>query len=203
MLFQQWGKNKLSKLAPIRTPGDFHEFINPSAFHAFTQNIDLVPTWSQLSPDFRGHLRGNSFLDIRFIKRNIGFKNIAFFKNGFAAVVLAVTKKFSHAGAEFISPADLFEKSRNDRVLRIGGEMIRVNQAETDRYWNAIVDNGGMESECGWCKDKWGLSWQITPRVLMEAMAKGADEAKRAFEAMLKMGKIDVAKIEAAARGEA
>ena len=75
------------------------------------------------------------------------------------------------------------------------------DQAETDRYWNAIVSNGGQESECGWCKDRWGLSWQITPRVLTEAMAKGGDVAKRAFDAMMEMGKIDVAKIEAAVRG--
>lgn len=75
------------------------------------------------------------------------------------------------------------------------------DQAETDRYWNAIVNNGGMESECGWCKDKWGLSWQITPRALTEAMAKGGAVAKRAFDAMMTMKKIDVAKIEAAARG--
>ena len=75
------------------------------------------------------------------------------------------------------------------------------DQEETDRYWNAIVDNGGQESECGWCKDKWGVSWQITPRVLMEAMAAGGDEAKRAFNAMMTMQKIDVAAIEAARRG--
>jgi predicted 3-demethylubiquinone-9 3-methyltransferase (glyoxalase superfamily) len=75
------------------------------------------------------------------------------------------------------------------------------NQEETDRYWNAIVDNGGQTSACGWCKDKWGLSWQITPRVLMEALAAGGDEAKRAFEAMMGMTKIDVAAIEAARRG--
>lgn len=72
------------------------------------------------------------------------------------------------------------------------------DQAETDRYWNAIVNNGGHESQCGWCKDKWGISWQITPRVLTEAMAKGGDVAKRAFEAMMPMRKIDVALIEAA-----
>jgi len=75
------------------------------------------------------------------------------------------------------------------------------DQEETDRYWNAIVGNGGKESQCGWCKDCWGLSWQITPRVLTEAMAAGGAEAKRAFEAMMKMKKIDVAAIEAARRG--
>jgi predicted 3-demethylubiquinone-9 3-methyltransferase (glyoxalase superfamily) len=75
------------------------------------------------------------------------------------------------------------------------------NQEETDRYWNAIVGNGGQESECGWCKDRWGISWQITPKVLTEALAKGGGEAKRAFDAMMTMQKIDVAKIEAARRG--
>ena len=75
------------------------------------------------------------------------------------------------------------------------------DQAETDRYWNAIVGNGGAESACGWCKDRWGLSWQITPRTLSEAMLAGGDEAKRAFEAMMTMSKIDVAAIDAARRG--
>src|ERR1043166_4888756 len=75
------------------------------------------------------------------------------------------------------------------------------DQAETDRYWNAIVGNGGQESACGWCKDKWGISWQITPRVLTEAMAAGGAEAKRAFDAMMPMKKIDVAAIVAARRG--
>jgi predicted 3-demethylubiquinone-9 3-methyltransferase (glyoxalase superfamily) len=75
------------------------------------------------------------------------------------------------------------------------------SQEETDRYWNAIVDHGGQASECGWCKDKWGLSWQITPRVLTDALAQGGPVAKRAFEAMMTMGKIDVAAIEAAVRG--
>ena len=76
------------------------------------------------------------------------------------------------------------------------------DQEETDRYWNAIVGNGGQESECGWCKDKWGLSWQITPRVLTEAFTSpDRMVAKRAFEAMMTMRKIDVAAIEAAVRG--
>lgn len=75
------------------------------------------------------------------------------------------------------------------------------DQAETDRYWNAIVGNGGKEKACGWCEDRWGLSWQITPRVLTDAMNQGGDVAKRAFEAMMDMVKIDVAGIEAAVRG--
>jgi predicted 3-demethylubiquinone-9 3-methyltransferase (glyoxalase superfamily) len=75
------------------------------------------------------------------------------------------------------------------------------DQQETDRYWNAIVGNGGQESQCGWCKDKWGISWQITPRALTDALAAGGDQAKRAFQAMMTMRKIDVAAIEAARRG--
>jgi predicted 3-demethylubiquinone-9 3-methyltransferase (glyoxalase superfamily) len=75
------------------------------------------------------------------------------------------------------------------------------NQEETDRYWNAIVSNGGQESACGWCKDRWGLSWQITPRALLDAMGAGGAEAKRAFKAMMSMKKIDIATIEAARRG--
>jgi predicted 3-demethylubiquinone-9 3-methyltransferase (glyoxalase superfamily) len=75
------------------------------------------------------------------------------------------------------------------------------NQDETDRYWNAIVGNGGQESACGWCKDRWGVSWQITPRTLIEALAAGGGEAKRAFSAMMSMRKIDVAAIDAARRG--
>lgn len=75
------------------------------------------------------------------------------------------------------------------------------DQAETDKYWNAIVGNGGQESACGWCKDKWGVSWQITPRTLTDALAAGGDEAKRAFDAMMTMQKIDVAAIDAARRG--
>jgi predicted 3-demethylubiquinone-9 3-methyltransferase (glyoxalase superfamily) len=75
------------------------------------------------------------------------------------------------------------------------------NQQETDRYWNAIVGNGGTESRCGWCRDRWGLSWQITPRALTEALAAGGGEAKLAFEAMMPMKKIDIAAIEAARQG--
>lgn len=76
------------------------------------------------------------------------------------------------------------------------------DQAETDRLWNAIVDNGGRESDCGWCKDRWGVNWQITPRVLTEAYTSSdRAAAQRAFAAMMTMRKIDVAAIEAAVRG--
>lgn len=78
------------------------------------------------------------------------------------------------------------------------------DQAETDRLWNAIVDNGGQESDCGWCKDKWGLSWQITPRALTAAISHpDPAAAKRAFDAMMQMDKIDIAAIEAALRPQA
>ena len=80
-------------------------------------------------------------------------------------------------------------------------QILTADQEETDRYWNAIVNNGGQESACGWCKDRWGLSWQITPRVLTDALAAGGGEARRAFAAMMPMKKIDIATIEAARRG--
>ena len=80
-------------------------------------------------------------------------------------------------------------------------QVATVDQAETDRYWNAIVDNGGEESQCGWCKDKWGVSWQITPIALTEAVTStDRAAAKRAFDAMMPMKKIDIATIEAALR---
>jgi predicted 3-demethylubiquinone-9 3-methyltransferase (glyoxalase superfamily) len=83
-------------------------------------------------------------------------------------------------------------------------QVVTEDQAETDRYWNAIVGNGGAESQCGWCKDKWGLNWQITPRALIEATTDTDQAAaKRAFDAMMKMKKIDIATIEAARRGRA
>jgi predicted 3-demethylubiquinone-9 3-methyltransferase (glyoxalase superfamily) len=81
-------------------------------------------------------------------------------------------------------------------------QVATADQAETDRYWNAIVGNGGQESACGWCKDQWGLSWQITPLVLSNAISDpDPNVAKRAFDAMMRMKKIDVAAIEAACRG--
>ena len=82
-------------------------------------------------------------------------------------------------------------------------QVFTEDQAETDRYWNAIIGNGGQESECSWCKDRWGFSWQIVPRALMRGMENPDPAArKRVFEAMMTMRKIDIAKIEAAERGE-
>jgi predicted 3-demethylubiquinone-9 3-methyltransferase (glyoxalase superfamily) len=80
-------------------------------------------------------------------------------------------------------------------------QVMTEDQAETDRYWNAITSNGGEESQCGWCRDRWGISWQITPRALTEGMMAGGEASQRVFQAMMKMKKIDVAAIEAARRG--
>lgn len=88
-----------------------------------------------------------------------------------------------------------------ERTQAFSFQIATDNQEETDRYWNAIVGNGGEESQCGWCQDKWGISWQITPRTLTEAMTFGGDEAKRAFEAMMSMKKINVSAIDKARRG--
>jgi hypothetical protein len=86
---------------------------------------------------------------------------------------------------------------QNGRLASLAAELVRSQAGQR----NAIVGNGGQESQCGWCKDRWGISWQITPRVLTDALAAGGDEAKRAFDAMMGMKKIDVATIKAARRG--
>jgi predicted 3-demethylubiquinone-9 3-methyltransferase (glyoxalase superfamily) len=111
-----------------------------------------------------------------------------------------ITVDFTVLGQSYVglNGGDLFKP--NEAVSFM---VVTEDQEETDRYWNAIVQNGGQESACGWCKDKWGFSWQITPRVLLEAMDNpDRAAAKRAFEAMLKMQKIDVTKVEAALRGD-
>ena len=141
-----------------------------------------------------------------------------------AAEFYAATFPDSHVDARHAAPSDYPDGKQGDELTveftvlgqaflgLNGGPAFRPNesvsfqiytddQAETDRYWNAIVQNGGQESECGWCKDRWRFSWQITPRTLMDAMAAGGDEARRAFEAMMTMKKIDVAAIDAARKG--
>ena len=141
-----------------------------------------------------------------------------------AAEFYAATFPDSKVGAVHRAPGDYPDGKQGDAltvdftVLGIeciglnGGPMYKHTEAfsfqvatdsqeETDRFWNAIVSNGGEESMCGWCKDKWGISWQITPRVLIEAMAAGGEASARVFEAMMRMGKIDVAAIEAARKG--
>ncbi len=141
-----------------------------------------------------------------------------------AARFYAATFPNSSVGAVFHAPGD-FPSGKKGDVLTVeftvmgipciginGGptfkhseafsfQVATADQAETDRYWNAIVGNGGQESECGWCKDKWGLSWQITPLALLEAITDSDPAAaKRAFDAMMTMRKIDIATIEAARR---
>ncbi|WFL77616.1 VOC family protein [Altererythrobacter arenosus] len=141
-----------------------------------------------------------------------------------AAHFYAATFPDSSVGDIFRAPADYPSGKKGD-VLTVdftvlgrsfgglnGGDKFKPNesvssmvvtedQEETDRYWNAIVGNGGQESACGWCKDKWGFNWQITPRALLESQQASGDEARRAFEAMMEIGKIDVAAIEAAVAG--
>jgi predicted 3-demethylubiquinone-9 3-methyltransferase (glyoxalase superfamily) len=144
-----------------------------------------------------------------------------------AAEFYAATFPDSHVGAPMHAPSD-FPGGAEGTELTVeftvlgrafiglnGGSNFKANEAvsfmvltdtqeETDRYWNAIVGNGGQESECGWCKDRWGFSWQITPRALLRANTNpDRAAAKRAFEAMMSMRKIDIARIEAAERGEA
>jgi 2-polyprenyl-6-hydroxyphenyl methylase/3-demethylubiquinone-9 3-methyltransferase len=142
-----------------------------------------------------------------------------------AANFYAATFPDSRVGRVFRAPGD-YPDGKQGNVLTVeftvagipciglnGGPQFKHNeafsfqiatddQAQTDRLWNAIVGNGGQESACGWCKDRWGLSWQITPRALTDAIFDpNPAAAKRAFEAMMTMGKIDIAKIEAARRG--
>ncbi|HEX6741812.1 MAG TPA: VOC family protein [Sphingomicrobium sp.] len=111
-----------------------------------------------------------------------------------------ITVEFTLLGQSFVGLNGGPDFKPNEAVSFM---VVTENQEETDRYWNAIVGNGGAESACGWCKDRWGFSWQITPRVLLEAMDNpDRAAARRAFEAMMTMHKIDVARIEAALKGE-
>ena len=130
----------------------------------------------------------------------------------------------SQVGAAMAAPTDFPSGEQGDELTveftvlgrafvgLNGGPLFKANEAvsfmvvtddqqQTDRYWDAITKNGGEESACGWCKDKWGFSWQITPRRLLELNTSGGERAKRAFAAMMTMRKIDIAKIEAAAEG--
>lgn len=141
-----------------------------------------------------------------------------------AAKFYAATFPDSKVNAVFHAPSD-FPDGKKGNALTVnftvcgipcmainGGPMFKQSEAfsfqiatddqeETDRYWNAIVGNNGQESDCGWCKDRWGISWQITPRALTEALAAGGEESKRAFDAMMTMKKIDIAVINAARLG--
>lgn len=110
-----------------------------------------------------------------------------------------LTVEFTVLGREFVGLNGGPTFTPNEAVSFM---VVTENQDETDCYWNAIVGNGGQESACGWCKDRWGHSWQITPRILLDlTTSSDRDTAKRTFEAMMTMGKIDIAAIEAAANG--
>ena len=110
-----------------------------------------------------------------------------------------LTVEFTLLGQSFLGLNGGPDFKPNEAVSFV---VLTDDQAETDRLWDAITKNGGEESMCGWCKDKWGFSWQITPRVLIDLTTEGGERAKRAFEAMMTMTKIDIARIEAAANGE-
>ncbi len=111
----------------------------------------------------------------------------------------ALTVEFTVCGRAFsgLNGGDMFKPNESVSFM-----VVTEDQAETDRYWDAITGNGGQESACGWCKDQWGFSWQITPRTLLQSQAAGGEEARRAFEAMMTMHKIDVAAIDAARKGD-
>ena len=118
------------------------------------------------------------------------------YPGGKAGQVLTVDFTVCGVACMGLNGGDVFKHSE-----AFSFQLATSDQAETDRYWNAIIENGGMASACGWCKDKWGLSWQITPKALTDAMMQGGEVARRAFAAMMEMAKIDVAAIEAAVRG--
>ena len=118
------------------------------------------------------------------------------FPGGRAGQVLTVHFTVMGVACMGLNGGDAFRQSE-----AFSFQVMTEDQEETDRYWNAIVGNGGQESACGWCKDRWGLSWQITPRALTEGMAEGGAVSARVFAAMMEMGKIDIARIEAARRG--
>ena len=119
------------------------------------------------------------------------------YPSGVQGDVLAVNFRVCGVDCLGVNGGDYFKHSE-----AFSFQISTEDQEETDRYWNAIVGNGGVESQCGWCKDKWGISWQITPRVLMDAIGNSDPVvAKRAFDAMMTMGKIDIAVIEAAIQG--
>lgn len=110
-----------------------------------------------------------------------------------------LTVDFTVLGRAFVglNGGDMFKPNESVSFM-----VMTEDQAETDRYWNAIVQNGGKESDCGWCKDRWGFSWQITPKALLDAFnSPDKGKSKRAFDAMMTMKKIDVAAIDAARRG--
>jgi predicted 3-demethylubiquinone-9 3-methyltransferase (glyoxalase superfamily) len=170
-------------------------FAHPSDGRRITMAKNTICLWYDHGAEEAAHFYARTFPD-----SSVGavHRAPADFPGGSAGQVLTV--EFTVCGVPCIglNGGDAFKLSE-----AFSFQIATDDQAETDRYWDAIVGNGGAESMCGWCKDKWGLSWQITPRALTEAMARGGAVAQRAFAAMMQMRKIDVAAIEAAVRGDA
>lgn len=158
-------------------------------------NKNTICLWYDQDAEEAAHFYAQTFPDSAV---NAVFRAPADFPGGKAGDVLTVDFTVCSIPCIGLNGGDAFKHSQ-----AFSFQIATLDQAETDRYWNAIVENSGEESDCGWCKDKWGLSWQITPRVLTEALAEGGEVAKRAFEAMMTMRKIDIARIEAAVRGDA
>lgn len=161
--------------------------------HMNTQPKNTVCLWYEKDAEAAAKFYAATFPDSKVTGVQKAPSN---FPDGKAGQVLAVEFTVCGIPCMGINGGPMFKQSE-----AFSFQIATETQEETDRYWNAIVQNGGQESQCGWCKDKWGVSWQITPRALTEAMAAGGAEAKRVFEAMMKMKKIDVTAIEAARRG--
>src|SRR5881394_3417887 len=157
------------------------------------QAKNTICLWYDKDAEEAANFYAETFPDSQVVKVH---KAPADFPGGKAGQVLTVEFTVFGIPCVGLNGGDYFKQSE-----AFSFQIATEDQEETDRYWNAIVDNGGTESECGWCKDRWGLSWQITPYALTDALAAGGGEAKRAFEAMMTMKKIDVAAIEAARRG--
>ena len=160
-----------------------------------TNTINIVPClWFNKNAEEAANFYAKSFPNSRVTAVH---KSPTDYPNGKAGDVLTV--EFTVLGQPFVGLNGGPEFSFTEAV---SFQVFTDTQEETDRYWNALVKNGGQESACSWCKDKFGLSWQIVPRVLMEAINDpDTASAKRAMEAMMQMVKIDIAKIEAARRG--
>ena len=161
--------------------------------HMNTQPKNTICLWYD-----RDALAAAEFYTATFPDSTVGhvFKAPSDFPDGKAGDVLTVEFTVCGIPCVGLNGGPTFKQSE-----AFSFQIATDDQTETDKYWNAIVGNGGQESACGWCKDKWGVSWQITPRTLIEALAVGGDEAKRAFDAMMTIQKIDVTAIEAARRG--
>lgn len=158
-----------------------------------TKNKNTICLWYEKDAQEAAEFYAATFPDSKVTQV---FKAPSDFPNGKAGDVLTVEFTVCGIPCMGLNGGTFFKQSE-----AFSFQIATDDQEETDRYWNAIVQNGGQESNCGWCKDRWGVSWQITPRTLMEALAIGGAEGKRAFDAMMTMNKIDIAAIDAARRG--